>query len=507
MPELIGKNVLLRPEGKPRTYSELERLLGDINVRDGLRFLGELYSRISDSPTPIPQVNGVFIPRYVIPPIALELILASDDSKTGHLDDFSVADLVDCFHNLPAAPVDEEGAAESLIRMGQAELSFQRRDPYRLERIVRLLRDIWPKVPQAVGLDVQHATQSSFGLGLDETLLLGFAFSGRSKQGYLTAYAPLIADHPLAAVFTSEAQTRFLEALATSYQDVRTKAAPIGICDELRRYRFNPLALTPLVRPDIQPLDARFPVYVVPCPKFMLDRVSDGLICDLRKHFGAQFDNAFGHAVEAYVGDLLRSSYGDAAVRGEFRYSHPNGKRLSPDWTVLSNGTAIVIEVKKTLLRASARTYGALDQVREDLEDTLKKAMTQLSDFRRQQERISGYPLVHDTECVIVTWDDSWWANSILKDLIAGLPNDMFAHVVSVREIERILARCAAPDDFYRLLWSKRCAGPPDPYMDMADWLPRLPGGADFVHLPILTRTHEEFFTRYDIEPLRPGPV
>jgi len=496
MPEFLGKNVILTDDTRRSSYSELVAMLKSINVRDGLRELGRLFGVLDKQPTKCIQLGGALIPSFAIPPLALELILASDDTQTGQMDSAALSTLVQLFQALPAAKSDGDGALETMLRMGRAQFSFQTVDRYRLPRTARIFADIWKRVPQASKLDINQATQASFGGDLEATLLLGLVFAERARQGHVSPYPSLNTDHPVHQLFTPEAQLRFLNALSLDYSDFRKRARPPP-SEDLRSYRFNPLALYPFILPDVQPSGKRDPVFLAPCCKFVLDRVTDGLVLDCRKRFGGEFNDVFGIAVEKYVGSLLLEAYGEQSVRGEFHYRVKSRKLLSPDWTVQGGKRAIVIEVKKTLLTPDAHSFGKMQTVRDDLQRNLRTAVRQLSEFRFNLRWLTDYPPAHDIEFVVVTWDDHWWTNSLLMDQVR-IPDGIHVHLMSVRELERLLAYCDSPVALYELLWAKRYAGAHEAKMDMGDWLARLPG-TEPPPLASLARAQDEFLSRWHI--------
>lgn len=501
MVRFIGKNITFTQDDPPATYEELADALSALNVRDGLRTLGDAFAKLDETPNKSLYIQGTLVPSFALPPLALELILCSDDTKVGRIDDTVLTGLARCFHRLPWPDMLGDSPIELLIRMGQAQLSFQRNDPNRLARTTKVFLELWRTVPAAQALDLSSGTLTSFGLGLEETLLFGFAFSMRCRRGYVTRYGDLADSGRLGSLFTAEAQETFLRALAQTYDGIREQARlRQPAADDLRKFRFNPLVTYPLVIPDEQPPEVSHPVYLAPCPKFFLDRISDGLVLDGRRKFGSSFNEAFGHVVQGYVGTLLRDRYGDASVRADFEYRIAKRKYRSPDWTLFGNGRAIVLEVKKSLLFPQARAFGRLSDVKADLARTLGKALQQLRSFAHHVRHLREYPSRLDIELVVVTWDETWWSNSILLDQVANAAPDAFVHVISVHELERLLGICDHPDDFYELLWSKRCAGGDDAQMDMGDWLSRLPGGSDFRPLASLDRVEDDLFERWGMK-------
>lgn len=502
MAQFRGRNIIQIQDDAPSSCAELVDLLAGLNVRDGLRALGNVFAKVDAAPNKYVMLNGVLVPTYAIPPLALELVLASDDTKRGQIDEVYLSRLVRCLHGIPWPEPEGDSLTETLLRTGEAQFSFQKQDPYKWERTVRVFQEIWPTMPQAKSLDLQQVTKATFGTGLDETLILGFVFWAQAlKQGWVCQrnIEGTGKDHVVARLFTNSAQALFLQSLSIGYDDIRRRAGA-NPPEELRKFRFNPLALYPLVLPDEQPSGSPGIVYLVPCAKFLLDRITEGLIYDWRRRFDKAFNDAFGHVIERYVGDLLIEAYGEQSVRDDFEYRVNGRKFRSPDWAIWGSGCAVVIEVKKTLVQRRVGGSGSLAEVRESLQNTLQKAVNQLVGFRAHLHALGEFPSKSDVEFVVTAWDDVWWANSILMHQVQGIPEGLHIHVISVRELEMLLAQCESPNALYQTLRGKHYAGVDGAEMDMADWLARLPGGGlEKRPLASLTRVHEDFLARWGL--------
>jgi hypothetical protein len=80
--------------------------------------------------------------------------------------------------------------------------------------------------------------------------------------------------------------------------------------DESWAYSWNALEATLLVRLR----DNRLHEFLCPVPDLILRRVTEGLFYDRGKSKLA-FGNAYGHAFERYVGDVLRVQFSDSAIQ------------------------------------------------------------------------------------------------------------------------------------------------------------------------------------------------
>lgn len=498
MPELLGKNILLTSDDPPTSYEQLHTLLARLNVRDTLRQFGELSARFDLGQEHAIVLQGTLVPLFALPVLALELILSSDDTPSASLDDHTLVELIRCYHALPWSDPTGDGAKEMLLRMAQSQFSFQDNDQYRFFRWMRVFHELWSAVPKASGIDVNIALTELLGVNADELMVVTLYLTTRAANG-IVSVQPIEGelDHPAIHLLQSKLHDGVLRRLSTTYDELRQKCAS-PVSDELRKTRYNPLVLTPLVIPDVQPAGAPGDVLVVPCRKFLIDRLTYGVVFDLKERYGKPFDDAFGHVVEAYVGDILSGCYGRQVI-GEFDYRRDGKSYRSPDWTVFGTDCAVVVEVKHRLLYAQAKTSGDLSRVREDLSRTLKKACHQLLRFRSHIPTLSRpYPEPHNVELVVVAWDDISWS-AILRELLEDAPDGTHVHVVSVQDFEALLRRCPGPDDLVRQLWIKRNATQEQADMDMHDWIAHYSPDGNLPQLKTLDSAWRAFAARWNL--------
>ncbi len=183
---------------------------------------------------------------------------------------------------------------------------------------------------------------------------------------------------------------------------------------------------------------------------------------------------------------LLRESLKREAVQPEFRYRFKGADYRSPDWIIRDGERVTVVEVKKSLLRPSSRTYGDLDSVRRDLSETLGKAVRQLVRFKDHAATLPGMPAPENMELAVVFSEDSWWCNSLLQRELSNALKGNVVHAMSASDLERLLA-LPAPHSLYDALWSKRVHGNDSEAMDIADWIAHIAPGAALVN-PFLNR-------------------
>ncbi|WP_437613533.1 hypothetical protein WMF20_12485 [Sorangium sp. So ce834] len=469
MRTIAGKQFRVYGDGPAKTEADLRAQIRGLNLRDSLRAIAEAYAAVASARDRFVVIHDVPIPPTALAYIALLFILECSDEGSGHLNDRSLAALVDDYHNMTEAGLENDAVLEYLIRQGQAQFSFQHHDPYALPRFLVAFGEIWPARPR--GRLPPDVVSEATGFNLEQLLLFGQSFAGMAKrQGYINPYPPPAADssRPVLRLFSHEQQAAFLDRFSATYAQIRAEAFEPP-SPALAKYRFNPLFLYPLIRPDISP-PTDTPVFLVPCYQFLIERVTHGILFDCRKKFGPSFDEQFGFVAQEYVGKLLGEVFPEATIRPEFSYTINGKKYLSPDWLVLDGERAVVVEVKKSLLRSKAKAFGHSDSVKRDLEETLHAAKRQLCQFKSHLPHIKNMPRPENVELAAVFWEEASWVNSILQRDFGGEAGDDVVHAMSVRELERLVARSKA-SSLYDLLWAKRWVGEEARLMDVGDWM------------------------------------
>lgn len=226
------------------------------------------------------------------------------------------------------------------------------------------------------------------------------------------------------------------------------------------------------------------------------------------------FRVAFGYAFQEYVGLLLREAFGADRVLSECKYGSRDGERDTPDWIVVDGENAIVVEVKQSGLALDSKKWGDLRSVRRDLRNSLVKATRQLEAFERavRGEAKGLEPLfrVKEFERIVVTWDQVFWGNSLIraeiaevlradgKEIPARLP-----HVSAVEEFEYLLGYCWG-GSLFDLLKRKREGSDGQDGMDFKDWMGRYLAGKGTEHAnPFLKAKFQEFLQSWGL----PFPV
>lgn len=511
---VAGKRIFVTSgEGGTSTVAELRAFLRQHPTREMLRAIGQAAAQVERNP---PNIIGLLdgkvpVPLAGLPYLALLSIEESSDveeplwgywglvcNKLGRLvraqmipgggvDGAPLGQAIKMFHNLRdpiSSSTGSDGKAfEFMVRTSQAQFAIQGALNQLLPRTVLIYRDIWPKVERAQSVaPLDDLKEITGGLDLGQILLYAKAWWASVDQGYFRPYsASQLDEAKRQEIFNDDAQRKLLAWLSASYEEIREAAKKHAPPDErYDQYRFNPLVEHPIIRPDIQPDPKNGPVYMLPCPRLLYFRVTNGLYHDLLNHHIGEagenpFKRAFGYVFQEYVGVLLREALGGDSVFAEWQYGKAKQARDTPDWIVLDGDRAVVIEVKQSGHFLPSKMWGHLDDLRDELKRTAGRAAKQLHAFQ-QALNVSAAGLerlqcVQSVERVLVTYDFLSWGNWIIREeaqRVAGVGADFHFHVAHIDEFERLLGACTSRS-LFDLLQQKRTDRDQD-IMDFREW-------------------------------------
>lgn len=289
------------------------------------------------------------------------------------------------YHNLrEPKPISEDAAVTMLLRMGYTQAVNHPSPSQLLARSWYLYQQLWPSVEKARSVYVADMIEDLLGVSYDKALAWGFAYWGSAKKGYTSPYPEVMPEEwPVRYRFSREEAMRFYDWMSCTYEQVRQSARQN---DEFEKFSLSPFLEKPFVKPDIVPDGASSAVRAVPIPSFVLQKVTSGIYHSLSKfsdHGGKTnlFRTAFGHVLEAYVGELLKAASGASEVLPEFDY---RSERKSPDWFIVEGNTLVAIEVKLSAFGLQAKVQGDVDLARDSLGRTLGKGVEQLLEFRER---------------------------------------------------------------------------------------------------------------------------
>jgi hypothetical protein len=185
-------------------------------------------------------------------------------------------------------------------------------------------------------------------------------------------------------------------------------------------YDFNSLMVHPLIRPWLNSRhgDMASDRMLAPIPRLLLYRLSTGIYYQMHERFKGDFDQYFGHVLEAYVGRLLRSFVGASNLYAEadIRQSYPTKCGKVPDWIIIDGRAAILIECKCSRMHRIVYVKGSEDDLRKSLRDVVK-GLTQLHEFQtavlRRVKGLERFAGVDQFVPVVVTLEPLYLASSV----------------------------------------------------------------------------------------------
>jgi len=197
-------------------------------------------------------------------------------------------------------------------------------------------------------------------------------------------------------------------------------------------YDFNPLFVFPFIRPwrlKKRTLAAQYRM-TAPLPNMILWRISNGIYYQMQDHYKEDFLPYFGRVFETYVGEVLRHCVSPEMLLSEHdirtAYSAKAGK--APDWVVIYDNTAILIECKATRLSQLALVTGKEEAIKSSL-GKVKEGLRQLYEFTRAcQSGQVRHPALQKCTAfcpVILTFESLLLSNSgPFREFLNGMVDD-----------------------------------------------------------------------------------
>lgn len=506
--DLAGKNIITyRPRGE-NEYSpnDIGQYLSKFKLNDALRLIGELSYEIFKLNKGLHTIKNIPVFDGVLAYLSMRLIESSNDyrSKDMTVDDLLKA--IDMYFGLPDPfQEDSDNLQGCLIRFGASQFDYDREARHLLPRTLIIYEDLWTKSASSNQVDIANAIKSFSGLNLKEILILSLAFSGRAKNGFFRLFEDL-EQYPDTSkyYFDINKQNAFANWISCKYSDFRSLSRldmPSAI--DYEKFRFNPLWLKPAIIPDRNPKPGFSQVYITPIPALIYRRVTTGLYFTLSDYFKNNnkkpFRETFGTVFQEYVGLLLKKAVGELNVQQEWRYGSKKYPKDTPDWFVIQNGTAVLIEVKQSGLYLNAKKWGQLGEIQKDLTRNIGAGVHQMWEF--ENDIRNGLCTVPDwlngveiTEKLVVVYDRSYFLNSVLRDEIRQvyptIPESFHWHSISVEELEYFLGSSGI--NLVNALKEKRLDTEGD-RMDFRDYYSRK-SSQDNCGNPYLDSVYDSFF-------------
>lgn len=222
-----------------------------------------------------------------------------------------------------------------------------------------------------------------YGVTARQYILLGLAIAGHlirsplystnAEQGFSEALN-----------VSPDALRSFFDRVSASREQLKEKIKSSQTYDGDWTYCWNPLEATPLVR-----IDPTHPERTIcPIPHHFARRTTTGIFYDIANKPG--FDNAFGKAFEAYIGEVINVTCSDPrfAAHSETKYSVAGNEKHGVDWVLSDNTGNLVIECKTKRLTLHARLLTNLEALESDI-SIMAEAIVQL--YKNIADALRGF--------------------------------------------------------------------------------------------------------------------
>jgi hypothetical protein len=495
--DIDGKNVIIY-DGKEYSPNDIEQYLREFKLNDALKLIGE------SSYKKLRLIKNIRVRDGVLAYLSMRLIESSNDyhNKNMTLEDLQKA--IEMYWGLPDPFQKDSNLQGFLTRFGASQLDYDRELRHLLPRTLLIYENLWPKSGNCNQVDIVDAIKSFSGLNLKEILVLSLIFAKNAKNGFFRLVED-VDQYPstLKYYLDINKQKAFVNWISCNYSYFRDRSRLNMRSDmDYEKFRFNPLLLKPAIIPDCNPHPGSSQVYITPIRALIYRRVTTGLYFTLSDYFKENnkkpFRGTFGLVFQDYVGLLLKEAVGELNVQQEKKYGPKGSNKATPDWFVIQNGTAILIEVKQSGLYLNAKKWGQLDQIQKDLTQTIGAGVRQMLEFEEDLRTglcdLDWLKDIKITERLVVTYDTPCFVNSVLRDEIRKLPptipKDFHWHSISVEELEAFLGIVSI--NLMDALKEKRLDTEGDK-MDFRDYYSRK-FSQDYCRNPYLNSVHDKFF-------------
>jgi hypothetical protein len=523
---LAGKEIIVygeskRKNGKRYTVAHLNKYLRQFKLFEALPLIGKIsYQLLKNNNNKI-VIHNVPIFNHVLAYIAMSLIENSTDYDKNKklMTERELLGAVHMYYDIPdPLENDNENYEGCLIRLGSSQFDYDREARHLIPRTLIIFRDLWSNLVGSQ-ININNTLQQICGLTLEEILIFGIVFSLRGHNGFFRPYKE-DEQYPndLTDVFTLTKQAKFLNWISCRYFKFRenlnklNKDMPQN--PTYKKFRFNPLLKTPIIIPDINPARGHPQVYITPIPRLIYERVTRGLYFDLADFFKNSNNNVsnlfrgnFGKVFQEYVGIIFKKSLGENFVKAEWKYGPKKQRKDTPDWLIIQEKRAILIEVKQSGLFLNAKKWGELQNIQNDLKHTIGSGVKQMWEFENAIKAGNDSDLeclnnIQIIERMVVTYDRPYFLNSTIREMIRNIYPDIPAnyhwHSISIEELEYFIEIVRNVDGLFESLENKRL-NPNKDCMDFRDYYSREYPNIECSN-PYLDSMYNEFFKRLGID-------
>ncbi|MDX6244040.1 MAG: hypothetical protein QOE76_1763, partial [Frankiales bacterium] len=360
-----------RPRGDYPTFKDVAKAVRRYRPSDLLPALARVSAAISDRDENSLEVWVSQASPWGLAALARESLTGgSEDRRHKRVDQADVLAL----HAMFAASYDESPDDETksvlsiMTRHAYEQFPYQESDWDEVARTFALL-DGALRASSTTTLTV-GTLENMLGGQLDVVLRAAVILWGAAKESsgawdprwiYSTEASELVEKTPADAV------TALAVKLTSTMQAMRRDAVAVPApAPHLRRYAYNPLQSTPIVKLQRGAL-------ILPQTRMVLRRLSPGgLFYEGMRTLGPNFANDLGKVVETYVGQVLALVTG-ASVHPEVPYAKGS---LSVDWFLVMDDLVVLVESKSMRATLGARA-GDVDLI-PSLQEKLNHALEQL---------------------------------------------------------------------------------------------------------------------------------
>lgn len=338
-------------EGMYHHYKPLRNLMQKLEIKRSLialwQYSGNIdhgralpYEFVKINPAGRASLEGVVHP-WELDILAREVVLNSGATSRDNKDLYKPSDIARAV-NLVRDIQDKqrdlapgEAILHELHRLAQQQFPWQAPVHIKLSRLLRIFRDE----------SLNQLLVSRTGLSVSHYYLMGIAMAGtllRQPFFYLKqSYASVGVSDSLRSLF--------FDKIMLPLDALRERTRSVQEYNGNWSYTINPLRKTPLViLPNIPTLA------FCPIPRFLLERISDGLYYDITEVSG--FENTYGSAYEGYVGEIATElSSGGIKVERLAPYKVGKTQKDGADWAISDDAAVLLVEAKAKRLNLRAR--------------------------------------------------------------------------------------------------------------------------------------------------------
>lgn len=464
--------------GKTYTIEDLTRYLRRFKTNQGLRCIGLLAAEKGFQPY---RINNMFIDDSILAYLAMKLIERSNDHRKYIMTRKDLLLAYEMWFGVDF--VEDAMSSKEFMRMfSYWQFDYQRIPRNLLPRTILLYGSLWEKTERAKGRNIKEDIKKCFDLEFDEIILFGNVFCGMGmKRGYVSncQLEPGSSPLELTPFFSEEKQDIFFRNFSVNYNEFKTNERKLNADEQIMAMpesirelvRFNPLKISPLIRPKISTQPSIWSTYLLPIPRLLYEAFTRGLYFRLAEYFrnvdGVNFTSIFGDVFEVYVGDLLMNASISGELFPEWEYTiKKSDTKKTTDWIMLNNGKATLIEVKSSSLYRIAKITGNESQVQSDISENLKKGAKKLLEFLNdikscKYPELERFSQIDEFECLLVCHDAPFFMNSDIRDQIIDLlmkdgieiPKYFHWQIISIDDFEIIVD--AFNNDIFGFLKSK----------------------------------------------------